>query len=476
MTPKTEFPTSVAQIDRIHKAQHVYFKSKETLSISYRRKKLKALKSVLLKYEQDICEALYADFKKPFFESELTEFIIVMMELNRVLKNLNKWTKPEKVYSGILNFPSRSEIRFEPYGTILIIAPWNYPFQLIMSPLIATIAAGNTATLKPSELTPNTSQLIQKIISEVFNSDYIAVVEGGIEQSQKLLSLKWDYIFFTGSPKVGKIVYEAAAKNLTPVTLELGGKNACIVDDSVPLQLAARRIIWGKFVNAGQTCIAPDYLIVKNSIKDAFVNYLKKELKKAYGDNPQNSSDYPRIINKANFKRLTKLIEGHKIILGGEDEENELYLAPTLLDLAHLNSKTEREKLPEVMNEEIFGPILPLVTFNKEEEIGEWISKFDKPLALYVFAKNKSLINTILTEYSFGGGAVNDVIVQFTNHRLPFGGVGKSGIGAYHGHTSFKTFSHKKSVVSRATWLDLPMRYAPYTQKLKWIKKLSRWL
>lgn len=468
--------TSVQEIERIHETQQNYFQTKETYSIAYRYKMLRALKKSVLEKENAICEALYADFKKPFFESELTEFLIVVMEINRTIKNLKKWTKPKSVSSGILNFPSSSKIIFEPYGNALIIGPWNYPFQLVMAPLIAAIAAGNTIVLKPSELTPHTSQLVAQIISELFNPKYIAVVQGDVEQSQKLLSLKWDYIFFTGSPKVGQIVYEAASKFLTPVTLELGGKNPCIVDETAPLKLTAKRIVWGKFVNAGQTCIAPDYLLVNHQIKSELITYLIEEIENAYGKDVFVSPDYPRIVNQSNFERLQRLILKNHIVYGGTCNLKDLYISPTLLDLSDLNSSTKIEQLPEVMQDEIFGPILPIIFYSDHEELDNWVQKFDKPLALYLFSKSKKMIDKISIDYAFGGGAINDVIVQFTNHHLPFGGVGKSGIGAYHGKKSFETFSHKKSIVHRGTWLDIPMRYAPYRGKLKWIKKLVDWL
>ncbi|MGO4911110.1 aldehyde dehydrogenase [Leeuwenhoekiella sp. W20_SRS_FM14] len=476
MISKTEFPTSVEQIEEIHKAQQLFYKTKSTLSIATRRGKLQLLKEILLKYEVEICDALYADFKKPLFESQITEYILVLREVKRALDKLNTWTKPKRVRSSIVNFPSRSKIIFDPYGNTLIIAPWNYPFQLIMAPLIAAVAAGNTVTLKPSELTPNTSKLVAQLISEVFESKYVAVVQGGVEQSQKLLSLRWDYIFFTGSPKVGQIVYEAAAKYLTPVTLELGGKNPCIVDNTTPLKLAAKRIVWGKFVNAGQTCIAPDYLLVNETVKAEFLTYLKDEIIRAYGQNAQESPDFPRIINKSNFERLEKLIDKDCIVHGGYVDKTDLFIAPTVLDFSKKISNQDLQDLPNAMQDEIFGPVLPVIGYSNISELNDWIEKFEKPLALYIFSKNNQLLNHILTSYSFGGGAVNDVVIQFTNDRLPFGGVGKSGIGAYHGYRSFETFSHKKSIVTRGTWLDIPFRYAPYLGKTKWIKKLNNWI
>ena len=437
-------------------------------NINFRKEILIKLLNTVIIHENEIIQALHDDFKKPAFESVLTETSQVVLELKHVIKNMKKWAKPRRVFPSLLNFPSKDYIYKEPYGKVLIIAPWNYPFQLALYPLISAVAAGNQVVVKPSELTPKTSEIIVKIIHKVFDKNHVEVVEGGIEVSQKLLSERWDYIFFTGSVAVGKIVAQAAAENLTPVTLELGGKNPCIIDETANLKLAAKRIVWGKFVNAGQTCIAPDYILVQKNMKKHFVNFLKEEITKAYGENPEESPDFARIINAKNWQRLVDLIEPEKVFFGGESNPKDNYIAPTLVEETALESP--------IMQEEIFGPILPILTYKKESEIAAVISRFEKPLALYVFSENPGFQKRIIQNYSFGGGCVNDTIIHFANKRLPFGGVGHSGIGAYHGNLSFDTFSHQKSIVKKANWLDLPLRYAPYQDKLATIRKILKWL
>lgn len=436
--------------------------------INYRKEKLKKLLHYIQKNENEIIQALYDDFRKPAFESVLTETSYVISELKATIKNIHKWARPKKIFPSILNFPSTDYIYSEPYGKVLIIAPWNYPFQLALCPLISAVAAGNQVVVKPSELTPNTSKIIAGIIAEVFDKNHVEVIEGGVEAVQKLLAQRWDYIFFTGSPTVGKIVAKAAAENLTPVTLELGGKNPCIIDATANLKLAAKRIVWGKFINAGQTCIAPDYILIQKDMKNSFINYLKEEITNAYGENPEISPDFARIINAKNWQRLVSMIEPEKVIFGGQTDEENRYIAPTLIDEPAIDSP--------IMQEEIFGPILPILTYEKEEELNIIISKYEKPLALYVFSENSIFAKRIIQNFSFGGGCINDTVVHFSNKRLPFGGVGHSGIGAYHGKLSFDTFSNKKGIVKKANWLDLSMRYAPYKGKLKSIKKLLKWL
>jgi aldehyde dehydrogenase (NAD+) len=437
-------------------------------NINFRKETLIKLLNEVIINENKIIQALYDDFKKPAFEAMLTETSYVILELKDTIKNLKNWAKPKRVFPSILNFPSTDYIYKEPYGKVLIIAPWNYPFQLALCPLISAVAAGNQVVLKPSELTPKTSEIITKIIAKVFDKNHVTVVEGGVEVSQQLLSERWDYIFFTGSVAVGKIVAKAAAENLTPVTLELGGKSPCIIDETANLKLAAKRIIWGKFVNAGQTCIAPDYILIQKDMKSHFVTYLKEEITKAYGKNPSESPDFARIVNVKNWQRLVNMIEPEKVIFGGQSDIKDCYIAPTLVKETSLDSP--------VMKEEIFGPILPILTYKNETEIDCIISRFEKPLALYIFTENHAFSKQIIEKYSFGGGCINDTLVHFSNKRLPFGGVGHSGIGAYHGSLSFDTFSHKKSIVKKANWLDLPMRYAPYKDKLQTIKKLLKWL
>jgi len=447
-------------------AQKNFFATQQTKDISVRKAYLKKLQQEIIKKEAEIITALHLDFKKSEYESVMTEISVVLSELKLTIKNIEKWAKSKRVKPSFLNFPSSAKIYKEPYGNTLIIAPWNYPFQLAIAPLIGAIAAGNTVVLKPSELTPNTSKIIKEIIETVFNNDYVAVVEGGIPVSQKLLAIRWDYIFFTGSVFVGKIIAKAAAEFLTPTTLELGGKSPCIIDETAKLKLAAKRIVWGKFLNGGQTCIAPDYLLVHKSVKQEFVKYFKEEITKAYGQNPKSSEDFPRIINEKNWSRLTKMLDNETILAGGEINHGEKYIAPTLIDEPSLDS--------ESMKDEIFGPILPLISYENESELTQIINTYDKPLAFYVFTTRNSFAKKMIHQFSFGGGTINDTAIHFINHNLPFGGVGESGIGKYHGKASFDTFSNAKGVVKRYNWLDVPTRYAPYKGKLKQLKTLLK--
>ena len=435
--------------------------------IAYRKQLLIKLLNCVQLHEQEIINALHNDFKKPAFEAVISETAYIVSELNNTIKNVNKWAKPTMVLPSLLNFPSTDYIYKEPCGKVLIIAPWNYPYQLALCPLIAAVAAGNEIVIKPSELTPNTSKIISKIISETFDENHVKCVEGGVEISQELLTQRWDYIFFTGSVAVGKIVAKAAAENLTPVTLELGGKNPCIIDATANIKLAAKRIVWGKFLNAGQTCNAPDYLLVSHKIKPAFIESLKNEITAAYGENPETSPDFARIINQKNWSRLTEMLADESILAGGIINRKDFYLAPTLLDEPSLDSL--------VMKDEIFGPILPILSFENEADLASIISRYEKPLSLYVFSNNRAFAKKIIQNYSFGGGCINDTVIYFTNKRLPFGGVGHSGIGAYHGKLSFSTFTHYKAVVKKANWLDIPIRYAPYKGKLNSIKNLLKW-
>ena len=436
--------------------------------IGYRKETLKKLLHTIQQNEDLIVKALYDDFKKPEFEAVLTETHYVISELKDTIKNIHKWSKRKRVFPSLLNFPSTDYIYKEPYGKVLVIAPWNYPYQLALCPLISAVAAGNKVVLKPSELTPNTSAIIAKIISKSFHVNHVEVIQGGSDVSEKLLAQRWDYIFFTGSVPVGKIVAKAAAEHLTPVTLELGGKNPCIIDETANLKLAAKRIVWGKFINAGQTCIAPDYILIQKNMKVPFVNFLIEEITNAYGKKIINSPDFTRIINTKNWLRLVNMIETEKVIFGGESDANKLFISPTLIDEPGMDSA--------VMKEEIFGPILPILTYETEANIHSVITQFEKPLALYVFSDSDSFSKKLIKNYSFGGGCINDTVVHFSNKRLPFGGVGHSGIGAYHGQLSFDLFSHHKGVVKKANWLDLPMRYAPYKGKLASIRKLLNWM
>ncbi len=449
-------------ISKILHQQKVYFKNQQSKNIGFRKKALQNLEIEILKREADISTALYNDFKKSEFESYATEIGIVLAELSLIIKKLNNWAKPETVMPTMLNFPSWSKIYKEPFGSVLIIAPWNYPFQLAIAPMIGAIAAGNTVVLKPSELTPHTSKIISQIIDAVFDKNHVASIEGDVTVAQELLEQRWDYIFFTGSVPVGKIIAKAAAKNLTPTTLELGGKSPCIIDESANIKLAAKRLVWGKFINGGQTCIAPDYILIHESVKAPFIDFFKKEIELAYGNNPQQSEDYPRIINAKNFNRLQLMLSDEELLIGGETDEKDLYITPTLINNPSLDSK--------VMKDEIFGPILPVLTYNSEEDIDKIIMHYEKPLSFYVFTTKNSFAKKMITKYSFGGGVVNDTIVHFANHRLPFGGVGHSGMGGYHGKATFDTFTHKKGVTKRYNWLDVPVKYAPYKGKLNTIK------
>ncbi len=452
-------------IESLLENQVNFFKTQQTKNVKFRKQSLIRLKKQIIKFEDEICDALHQDFKKPKFESLATETQFVLSELQYVLNNLKIWSKPQRTSSNLVNFPSTSRIYSEPYGTVLIISPWNYPFLLSMSPLIGAIAAGNTAVVKPSELTPNTSKVVAKIIANTFPKEYVSTVEGGIAISQELLKQKWNYIFFTGSSRVGKIVYKNAAEHLTPVTLELSGKNPCIVDSTAKVKLAAKRIVWGKFLNAGQTCIATDYVLVHKKVKDEFVSALQKSILKAFGKDIENSKDYARIATSEHYQRLKKMLQDETILFGGVCNDADNFIGPTLID-----SPSEDNK---VMEGEIFGPILPIIPYETEEDIEKYISRYGKPLGLYVFSTNNKFQKKIITKYSFGGGVINDTVMQITNKSIPFGGVGNSGIGGYHGKHSFDLFSHKKSILKRGNWLDVPLRYPPYTIPINWVKKMK---
>lgn len=438
------------------------------IPIPRRIESLKKLLHLLEKKEAQVLDALTNDFKKPAFETYVTEYHYVISDIKKTLKNLKRWTKPQRVWGTFVNFPSAEYIYREPYGRVLIISPWNYPFQLALCPLVAAIAAGNRVVLKPSEVSYYTGKLLTEIISDVFDPKHAVVIQGDADIAKNLLKERWDYIFFTGSTAVGKYVAEAAAKHLTPTTLELGGKNPCIIDENANLIVAARRIVWGKFINTGQTCIAPDYILVKSKEKYDFVQAMKTAIQEAFGENPKESPDFGRIISDHHWKRLTEMIDPKKIILGGESDFLDRYIAPTLID--------EPSSQDEIMKGEIFGPLLPIISYETEKDIAYWIQKFEKPLALYVFTENKVFGEKMIQTYSFGGGCINDTIIQVVNPRLPFGGVGHSGMGAYHGKYGFETFSHRKAIVKRPTYLDLPVRYAPYGKKFKWIKRLLPFL
>ena len=449
------------------KQQEEFFNSKELQSVSFRKKSLEKLKTIILENQEELLAALHKDLRKPTFEAYTSEIALVLTELNYFIKNINKLNKPKRVKGSLLNFPSKDYIYSDAYGRVLIIAPWNYPLLLVVSPLIAAIAAGNCVVCKPSEETPHTSTIIAALIARTFKPAHVSVVEGGLEVNQFLLKQKWDFIFFTGSTKVGKIVLKAAAEQLCPVTLELGGKSPVIVHQDAELQLAAKRIIWGKLFNAGQTCIAPDYIYVHETIKDEFCSYLIEEIKRALGEKPEESIDYARIVNKRHFNRIKALIDYKEVIYGGKTNTEDLYIEPTIT-LSSWES--------EIMKEEIFGPLLPILTFNDLAQTICTINRYDKPLSAYYFGANKTDQELFLTSLYFGGGCVNDTLLHNTCENLPFGGVGNSGIGSYHGAKSFECFSHQKGIVKRGTWLDIPIRYRPYSSKLTLVKKLFKYL
>lgn len=460
-----KYKTSKA-IDNLYQKQKVFFDSQITLPNAFRIKKLKALQKELGKREKDIYEALKNDLSKSGFESMASETVLVEKEIAKMIKMLPLWNRPHRAKSSLINFPSKDYIVPEPYGKTLIISPWNYPFQLSVTPLVGAVAAGNTVVLKPSEFAPHTSSIIHSIIEAVFDEEHVAVVEGDASTATTLLKKQWDYIMFTGSTVVGKIVAKAAAEYLTPTTLELGGKSPCIVDETAPVSITAKRLVWGKFLNCGQTCIAPDYLLVHENIKDKLIQELILHIEKSFGKNQQDSTDYGRIVHQKHFNKLKKSLQNQKLVYGGQMDEKKLFFGPTLIENPPLES--------ELMQEEIFGPILPITGYKEEEDIHNILEKRERPLAFYVFSKRKKFINKLFRRYSFGGGVANDSIIQFANDNLPFGGVGHSGIGAYHGKYSFKNFTHEKPIIKRSFWFDLPGRYAPYPKSLSLLKFLLK--
>ncbi len=446
------------------KQQRDFFATGKTKGIDFRLEQLKTLSKAIIENEEEIMEALNRDLNKASFEAYGTEIGFVLDEIKYLRKNLPKWAKRKRVKTPIMHFLSSSYIYSEPYGVTLIMSPWNYPFQLALVPLVGSIAAGNCSIIKPSEYSPYTSAVLDKIIKDYFEPSYVAVLQGGIDLNKKLLQEKFDYIFFTGSTSVGKIVMKAASKHLTPVTLELGGKSPCIVDETADIDLAAKRIVWGKFLNAGQTCVAPDYILVQSSIKNRLITKMQEYIIKFYGNNPCNNDQYPKIINERHFKRLINLMKNGKIIFGGQYSEESYHIAPTILsDVAWENP---------IMQEEVFGPLLPLIEFEDLSEVVLEVKEQPKPLALYLFTDNREREKYIIDNISFGGGCINDTMVHLATQHLPFGGVGDSGMGGYHGKASFDTFSHKKGILKKSNLLDIPLRYPPYKKHLKLLKKL----
>ncbi|WP_300350503.1 aldehyde dehydrogenase [Clostridium sp.] len=450
------------------KKQRDYFNSGETKDIYFRINKLKKLKEVLKNNEEEIFEALKKDLKKSSFETYVTEVAMVYDELNLQIKNIKKWSKRRKVKTPIVQWPAKSFVQLEPYGVVLIIGPFNYPFMLSLSPLIGAIASGNTVILKPSEYSPETSDIIKKILEEVFEEEYVLHVDPtlGKEVVEALLKEKFDYVFFTGSPTVGKIVMKAASENLTPVTLELGGKSPCIVDRDSKVSLAARRIVWGKLLNSGQTCVAPDYIYVHKDISEEFLENLKNEIKNQFGERPLDSEDFSRMINEREFDRVLSYIDQKKLAFGGSYNRESLQIEPTILYDVTWNDK--------VMEREIFGPIFPILIFDDLEKVIKVVNKNEKPLALYYFSEDKDRVDKILNSTSSGGVTINDTVVHVSSAYLPFGGVGNSGMGEYHGKYSFELFSNKKGVMDRKTFFDLKIRYTPFQNKLNFVKKIMK--
>jgi len=454
------------KIQEIHKNQRTFFKTQQTKNVLYRKDSLKRLQRVLKQEEKSISTALFEDLGKPEFEAYLTEYFVVMAELKTMIKNLERWSQPKRIKSSPLNFPSKDYLLPEPYGLCLQISPWNYPFQLSFATLVGAVAAGNTVVLKPSEHAPKTATLLAELIAKTFDPQHVTVVNGDASVAKELLDHRWDHIIFTGSTHVGKIIAKAAADHLTPTILELGGKNPCIVDATAPIQLTAKRIVWGKFLNCGQTCIAPDFLLVDKKIKAELTQQIIKEIQKAYGEDQSLSADYGRIIHEKHLSRLKDYLHGQNIVFGGNVAQDTLYFGPTIVD----------EPAPDspLMKEEVFGPILPIVSYESEQHLHEILENRERPLAFYVFSKKNKFVNSLFGKYSFGGGVANDSIIHFANDNLPFGGIGNSGMGAYHGKHSLALFTHKKPVVKRSFWFDIPGRYAPYPKSLSFLKFLIK--
>jgi len=450
-----------------HKQQQ-FFDTGTTLDVSYRKKQLKKLKSLIKNNEEAFIDALRNDFQKPPFETYGTELFIIYQEIDHIMDNLDSWAKPNKVSDSLLSFPSRNRIYNHPYGITLVIGAWNYPIHLSIVPALGALAAGNCVIIKPSEIAPHSAALMAKLLNEHFEAGYLQVVQGDADDTQQLLHQPLDYIFFTGSSRVGKIIMKGAAEQLTPVTLELGGKSPAIIDSSADLQLAAKRIAWGKFINAGQTCVSPDYAYVEEAVKEAFCRHLNKHIKTFYGDDPSQSPDFARIINEQHFDRINNLIEPDKVLTGGETKRSTLYIAPTIMHQVTWDDP--------VMQEEIFGPVLPILTYRHLDDAFREIRNHPNPLALYLFSSDKKRQQRTIRELQFGGGCINDTVSHLGNLDLPFGGIGQSGFGNYHGKNSYDLFSHHKSITKKATWLDIPMRYPPYKNNLKWLKKLRNFI
>ena len=460
-------------IHSVFEKQQRFFNTHVTLEYVFRKDSLNRLEHALNSYENELINALSDDLGKSTFEAYGSEIALVKTELRYIRRNLKKWMRPKKHPDVLINFPSKNYSLAVPYGVSLVIGPWNYPVQLCLNPIIGAIAAGNTVLLKPSEWAPHVAEVLKKMIEEFFDPEYIAVIIGDHTISSTLVNLDLDYIFFTGSTKVGRIIGKSAGSRLIPCTLELGGKSPCIVDKNANLKVSAKRIAWGKYLNAGQTCVAPDYIIVHKDVEKKFIECLKKVITKFYGVSPEHSPDYSRIVSEKHVKRLHKLLKGSnkkthainniEIVIGGDINKRERYISPTVVRGIDMNHP--------LMQEEIFGPILPILTFEKRDEIAKIIEKNALPLACYLFSNDINFQKYFNTKLKYGGGAINDTIAHLGNPNLPFGGIATSGIGAYHGKSSFETFSHIKSIMKKSYFFDIPIRYPPYTDKLKWLKK-----
>lgn len=455
--------TPIDKIEAIIARQRDYFRSNETLDIAFRLKMLRRLRDAINMYEQELAEALRTDLNKSYEEAFMTEISIVLGEIDNLSKNLVRWAAPSKKSTPLKLFPSRSEVITEPLGVALIIAPWNYPVQLTLNPLVGAIAAGCTAVLKPSPYTPNVSMALSRVVASAFDEEYVAVVQGDRTVNTALLNQRYDIIFFTGSPDLGRVVMRAAAEHLTPVVLELGGKSPVVVDKSADIRIAAKRIAWGKTLNAGQTCIAPDYLLIHRDVKEQFVAEYKRALAGLHGSDASKSKHYVRIVSDRAFERVAGYMNDGVVRVGGRVDASERYIEPTLLDNVALDSA--------VMREEIFGPVLPMITIGGVDEAVDFIRDREKPLAMYVFAE-ESVAKGVFDKTSSGGGCINDVIMHIANENMPFGGVGNSGMGRYHGRDSLYAFSHRRAVVTTTTRLDLPFRYMPY----RWFRVVKRLL
>lgn len=442
------------EIKDIVKAQRSYFQTGETLPVDFRVKALKKLKAGILKYEDEIHRALKLDLGKSAFEAYMCETGMVLSELTYMLKHVRSFAKEKRVMTPLAQFHSRSFKKPSPYGVTLIMSPWNYPFMLTIEPLVDALAAGNTAVVKPSAYSPHTSEVIVKLLEECFPPQYVAVITGGRAENTCLLKESFDYIFFTGSQAVGKEVMRCASEHLTPVTLELGGKSPCIVDKQANIKLAAKRIVFGKFLNCGQTCVAPDYIYCERSVKDALIKEITKQIRRQFGKQPLKRENYGKIINGKHFDRITGLINPDKVVCGGSYDRNALRIEPTVMDNVTFADP--------VMGEEIFGPVLPVVTYDSLDEAIRNINCMPHPLALYIFTNDKQTAKKVTAQCGYGGGCINDTIIHLSTSEMGFGGFGASGMGSYHGKDGFDTFTHYKSIVDKKTWLDLPMRYQPY--------------